>query len=516
MASLRKIGYFPVGFSEAVTHRQQPHSATPPMTFEFHNIGPVEDARLELGDLTIIAGRNNTGKTYLVYALYGFLKHWAGWPGTVDFFFRNTSSSAARWLHLTHLHRQLARTGHARVRVDRSALAAVQIATLEALARDFSGHALPTVFSSSPDQFNGASLSVVMDSTDDQFTDRTVEMTLSSIGRLVLEYDGSSLSVGVKPTSTPRSSIADLSPLPSSHLRESLSYMLLRFLCPSPNPFILSAERFGISLFYKELDFAKSHVVDLLQKMGRNKEQDDGAPFLLIDKNTSRYAQPIKDNIDFTRNINDAQRRKSPLADHKLFADIRNIMGGYYQSSKDAIRFRSTARGKHNFVIPLHLASSSARGLADLYFYLRHRARPNDLLIIDEPESHLDTWNQVLLARMLVRFVKVGIKVLITTHSDYLIKEFNNLIMLSKLNHLDEFAKHDNVLKQRGYSESDGLSGSSVRAYVAEQHRLHTATIDDYGMNMKVFDDTIDSINHTSNRLATLLQHSLRRHDDSK
>ena len=29
---------------------------------------------MELGDLTIIAGRNNTGKTYLVYTLYGFLK----------------------------------------------------------------------------------------------------------------------------------------------------------------------------------------------------------------------------------------------------------------------------------------------------------------------------------------------------------------------------------------------------------------------------------------------------------
>ena len=256
--------------------------------------------------------------------------------------------------------------------------------------------------------------------------------------------------------------------------------------------------------------------MDLLQKMGRNKEQDDDAPFLLIDKNTSRYAQPIKDNIDFTRNINDAQRHRSPLADHKLFADIKNIMGGYYQSSKDAIHFRSTARGKHKFVIPLHLASSSARGLADLYFYLRHQARPNDLLIIDEPESHLDTRNQVLLARMLVRFVKVGIKVLITTHSDYLIKEFNNLIMLDKLNDLNEFTKHDNVLKQRGYTESDGLSGSSVRAYIAEQHHLHTATIDDYGIDMKVFDDTIDNINHTSNRLATMLQHSLRSHDTSK
>ena len=32
----------------------------------FKNIGPIKNAELELDDLTIIAGQNNTGKTYLV------------------------------------------------------------------------------------------------------------------------------------------------------------------------------------------------------------------------------------------------------------------------------------------------------------------------------------------------------------------------------------------------------------------------------------------------------------------
>ena len=51
-----------------------------PVKFRFRNIGPVKDAELDLGDLTIIAGRNNTGKTYLVYTLYGFLKMWGNMP----------------------------------------------------------------------------------------------------------------------------------------------------------------------------------------------------------------------------------------------------------------------------------------------------------------------------------------------------------------------------------------------------------------------------------------------------
>ena len=44
------------------------------MKFVFKNLGPINEAELELGDLTIIAGRNNTGKTYVAHTLYGFLK----------------------------------------------------------------------------------------------------------------------------------------------------------------------------------------------------------------------------------------------------------------------------------------------------------------------------------------------------------------------------------------------------------------------------------------------------------
>ena len=42
----------------------------------FENVGPIKKAELELGDLTIIAGQNNTGKTYLAHTLYNFLNFW--------------------------------------------------------------------------------------------------------------------------------------------------------------------------------------------------------------------------------------------------------------------------------------------------------------------------------------------------------------------------------------------------------------------------------------------------------
>ena len=52
------------------------------------------------------------------------------------------------------------------------------------------------------------------------------------------------------------------------------------------DPFVLSAERFGISLFYRELDFRKSQLVDLLQKYGDRQSKDLDFPFHLIDSRT--------------------------------------------------------------------------------------------------------------------------------------------------------------------------------------------------------------------------------------
>ena len=218
----------------------------------------------------------------------------------------------------------------------------------------------------------------------------------------------------------------------------------------------------------------------------------------LIDTFTSRYALPIKDNIDYTRSIGDLQRERSALYEDKLFDDIKDMMDGYYRSNGDDIQFRSKARKDRSFSIPLHRASSSARGLSDLYFFLRHVARDNHLLIIDEPESHLDTANQILLARLLARCVRAGLKVLITTHSDYLIKEVNNLIMLSR-----PFPDKGQVINKLKYREDDFLEPESVRAYVAEEKTLRRCEVDTFGIDMPVFDETIDRINTVANELAS-------------
>ena len=46
------------------------------MHFQFENLGLLDQVDLELANLTLICGENNTGKTYATYAVYGFLRSW--------------------------------------------------------------------------------------------------------------------------------------------------------------------------------------------------------------------------------------------------------------------------------------------------------------------------------------------------------------------------------------------------------------------------------------------------------
>ena len=454
------------------------------MKFRFKNLGPIKEADLELGDLTIIAGRNNTGKTYLAYALYGFLKRWNWSSGSVyvlrDQGIRRVARSLAS---------EAADKGHARSVVDRHTFDRQRSALAETVTPPLAGSGLANVFGSRPDEFNSAMVELISALP----TDTSPLEARSWFGhRYRVEYEKDRIVISVDPSDRQRVEI-------DKHIAV-LEDVYFRSLFPefAIDPFVLSSERFGISLFYRELDFAKNKLVDLLQKMGDEDNRAQSDPFLLIDKTTSRYALPIKDNIDFTRSIPDLHGAKSELSEHKLPTELRLLTHASYESSSDGIAFTSTARGSPHFSIPLHLASSSARGLSDLYFFLQHVAGPNHLLIIDEPESHLDTNNQILMARLLVRCVHAGLKVLITTHSDYLVKEFNNLIMLSR-----DFDAKEDLLKKLKYDPEDALDPGRIRAYVAENGTLTACSVDKYGMDMPNFDSTIDDINRVTNEISS-------------
>ena len=83
--------------------------------------------------------------------------------------------------------------------------------------------------------------------------------------------------------------------------------------------------------------------------------------------------------------------------------------------------------------LPLMNSSSMVSELAPIVLYLRHVAERGDVLIIEEPESNLHPSMQVELVRQLATVVNSGVRVMLTTHSEWVLEELANLMRLSDL-----------------------------------------------------------------------------------
>lgn len=92
----------------------------------------------------------------------------------------------------------------------------------------------------------------------------------------------------------------------------------------------------------------------------------------------------------------------------------------------------------------LSQASSMVSELAPLVLFIRGLIHPGDTLIIEEPEAHLHPGAQTEIAATLGRLIRAGVRVVVTTHSDWLLKEIGNLIREGVLQEKGELRKKPN------------------------------------------------------------------------
>ena len=107
--------------------------------------------------------------------------------------------------------------------------------------------------------------------------------------------------------------------------------------------------------------------------------------------------------------------------------------------------------------IPLHRSSSTVSELAPIFIYLEYMVAPGTILIIEEPEAHLHPKNQRLLAQLIIKLIRQDVRIIITTHSEYLLEQFDNFIDLSKL-------KEEKRTKY-GYDKNDYLNINEISIY---------------------------------------------------
>jgi len=451
------------------------------MKIKISNLGAMRHAEFSLGDMTIICGGNNTGKTYATYALFGFLSTW-----------REEIP-----IHVPEkIIDQLFADGAVHIDINEYAKDALHI-----LAKGCEAYTkrLPVVFAAQADKFKDSKFTVSV-SPDEIDTNqdyerriRTANAELFSITKTESNSDlVVTLLVEKEKLKIPRDAIIRT-------IGDAIKDIVFGHLLP--NPFIASAERTGAAIFRKDLNFARNRLLEEIA------QQDTVInPFQLLFKSYQDYALPVKANVEFTRQLESLSKKSSFITEKhsEVLEDFADIIGGEYQVSRnDELSY--IPKGSKRIKLTMDESSSAVRSLLDIGFYLKHMAKPGDLLMVDEPELNLHPENQRRVARLFARLVNIGIKVFITTHSDYIIKELNTLIMLNRdTPHLKKIAENE------GYKPSELIYANRIRVYIAEEAmtipdggknkvRCNTLTQADIdptlGIEARSFDQTIEAMN---------------------
>ncbi len=447
------------------------------LTVKLKNIGILKQAEFSLGDLTVICGENNTGKTYAACALYGFLRSWHQ-------FIRFPISDAQIQQALTE-----------RVKIELSQ--ATDDMLIEACKKYTKQ--LHKIFAAPEGSFQKSEFRLSTNKINIQNKKFNSRLTSLENPAFIFAKDKGSKEAIL----TTRIEEEREREINTDSVKSTIDFIIIDdiFSDAFPRPFIVSAERTGISTFRKELNFARSQL--LKEMAGADRDID---PRQLLSKGYQRYPSPIEADVDFMGQLQDVAKNKSFIAkEHpEILDDFTDIVGGTYAiTQNDQLYY--VPKGTR-LKLTMVESSSSARALLDLSFYLNCIAEKDDLLMVDEPELSLHPENQRRIARLFARLVNLGVKVFITTHSDYIIKELNTLIML---NHDKPHLKR--VAEENGYKNSELIKAEQVKVYVAEKglldleegqkkrrrgHKLIPADIDpEFGIEVSSFDETIDAMN---------------------
>ena len=441
------------------------------MKVRIKNLGILKHAEFSLGDLTIICGENNTGKTYAAHTLFGFLDLWHG-----------LIKSPLSDDQIQHLLR------HKTLTIWLGAYVESAHKIVDQACAEYS-ETIGPVFSVFNSMFDSSEFRIQISQPD----------ILQQESNLRFRPDGEELFTCSKKKGEDYLTV--ILKKSASSAPENVRYLLNLYISlvvgdvifsdSLPTPHISSSERTSTTVLWEDFGFAPDHLVNRDdQSKSRSASRAE-----LLDALYDRHPSSIVKNAVFMSQLEDIAAKQRFLAkEHpEILEEFAEIIGGNYGITQDGKPYHVPKGTKLKLM--MNQCSGAVRSLLHMGFYLRHVVRKGDLLMVDEPELNLHPANQRRVARLLARLVKLGVKVFITTHSDYIVKELNTLIML---NHDKPHLKR--VAQEYGYQQDELLDANRVKVYMTNKeergYTLVEANIDpELGIEARSFDDTIDEMN---------------------
>ncbi|MFJ7841284.1 AAA family ATPase [Lysinibacillus sphaericus] len=404
-------------------------------------LGPVKKCDIELGQETILLGKNNSGKTYISYLLYGMYKR-------VD-------KEKGKFLE-EFLGKLIDTRSSLTIQVDKSEISKYLI---DKIVEDLNTNLikdLPTFFNASQIDFSETKLKIYNSDFEDflknsltksKVVNEKISLTgIDSTTTLDIKNKEEYWEVKLEELDSffDEDSDLDFDRTNAAFLRVAKLFFS-RKIFAMPNILYIPAERNGINVFRKELSIKRS-----------TKSFDINSESLPAEK----YPLPISDYMKYLNRIDldlaDKYLDKEPRMNiwNRFSADI--LKGKYeYDSEQNEFYYReiySTNKARIKYKqkkIPLQISSSSIKSLFGLEYYIKYLFSEGDILFIDEPEMNLDPENQTKFAGLLVELSNMGVKIIISSHSDYLIRSTTNKILNAKVN------KEDINCKVMGYYFDD-------------------------------------------------------------
>ena len=393
----------------------------PNVEFAVKNFGPIAEARINLCPLTVFVGPSNTGKTYfstLIYALHGVFNGFSRLPGrsrrisSFDFYNLLDRSDADIHTTLKKLNTPGRSFKFSDLPQEISKVIRLELKDSERLdaelKRCFDLNSIRKLIRLKDGQRNEMIVSLEVSKENQSlwhFNLETSESGLTAHGSV-----NENIVLQSQKWLTPKRELG-IDDLYIGFSVESGEYARDRAYLPAARSGIMQSHRVIASSLVEratrggltplEVPTFSGIVADFMQQLILYKESE--AP----DEGITQLAETIESDI---------------LAGQIL---MKPTPSGYPE-----FLYRQRAMGEE---VRLTRAASMVSELAPIVLFLRGGIRPGDTLIIEEPEAHLHPGAQTNIALTLAGLVRAGVRVVVTTHSDWLLKEIANLIRIGDL-----------------------------------------------------------------------------------
>ncbi len=415
------------------------------LELEVSNFGPIVDAKIDLRPLTVFIGPSNTGKSYLAiltYALHRFFSEFR-WRRPRPFTDQSTDEIPPNMISILEKWAKQVRETRRDNSYERDVVLPAEVVDLIRSALEIQGDRLgwEVVRSFGTDtqamlvrkgSRNNAKVVIKGRSTID---------TASSDHRLTIGAHGVEFKANI-PNSVPigidahekyyvrlRHMLDDFQDQerPSWYWMEILAEMIQSVLPRSIAPlhlpaFYLPADRTGVMHAHRVVVGA---IIEGAPMRGLR-------PAAVTPMLSGVLADFLQQLIELDR---PRRRSRRSRRDPGTFIEEAILEGAVHVEKSETIgypHFTYTPEGWQQ-PLPLMNASSMVSELAPVVLYLRYVVGTGNVLIIEEPESHLHPAMQVEFTRQLAALVRAGVRVIITTHSEWVLEELANIVRRSEL-----------------------------------------------------------------------------------